>query len=109
MLAQLIAECSDYDFKREVEISKPKSWLKSVSAFANGVGGSLYFGVNDNGVAIGLQDVKASCDKISELVNQRIEPKPIYRIIPFLEDGLNLIELRVSPHNRRRTITDLTE
>lgn len=97
MLAQLIAECSDYDFKREVEISKPKSWLKSVSAFANGVGGSLYFGVNDNGVAIGLQDVKASCDKISELVNQRIEPKPIYRIIPFLEDGLNLIELRVSP------------
>lgn len=64
MLAQLIAECSDYDFKREVEISKPKSWLKSVSVFANGVGGSLYFGVNDNGVAIGLQDVKASCDKI---------------------------------------------
>lgn len=27
MLAQLIAECSDYDFKREVEISKPKVGL----------------------------------------------------------------------------------
>ena len=59
MLAQLIAECSDYDFKREVEISKPKSWLKSVSAFANGVGGSLYFGVNDNGVF--CQIGRASC------------------------------------------------
>ena len=31
----LIAECSSYDFKEMLERKKVKSWLKSVSAFAN--------------------------------------------------------------------------
>ena len=42
---KLIAECSAYDFKLMLEEKRPKSWLKSVSAFANGMGGSLIFGV----------------------------------------------------------------
>ena len=40
----LIAECSAYDFKEMVERRKVKSWLKSVSAFANTDGGSLFYG-----------------------------------------------------------------
>lgn len=40
-LKALIAECTAYDFKVMLEEKKPKSWLKSVSAFANGLGGSL--------------------------------------------------------------------
>ena len=39
-LNTLIAECTAYDFKLMLEEKKPKSWLKSVSAFANGLGGS---------------------------------------------------------------------
>ena len=35
------AETTECDFKRELETKKPKSWLKSVSAFANGIGGKL--------------------------------------------------------------------
>lgn len=35
-LQTLIAECTAYDFKLMLEERKPKSWLKSVSAFANG-------------------------------------------------------------------------
>ena len=31
----LITECSAYDFKEMLERKKVKSWLKSVSAFAN--------------------------------------------------------------------------
>lgn len=42
----LIAECSSYDFKEMLERKKVKSWLKSVSAFANTDGGSLFYGVN---------------------------------------------------------------
>lgn len=41
-LKTLIAECTAYDFKVMLEEKKPKSWLKSVSAFANGLGGSLF-------------------------------------------------------------------
>ena len=36
-LKALIAECTAYDFKVMLEENKPKSWLKSVSAFANGL------------------------------------------------------------------------
>ena len=36
-LKTLMAECTAYDFKVMLEEKKPKSWLKSVSAFANGL------------------------------------------------------------------------
>ena len=48
----LIAECSAYDFKEMLERKKVKSWLKSVSAFANTDGGSLFYGVNDDGEVV---------------------------------------------------------
>lgn len=37
---QLISETTDCDYKAVVRSSKPKSWLKSVSAFANTAGAS---------------------------------------------------------------------
>lgn len=51
---KLIAECTAYDFKLMLEEKRPKSWLKSVSAFANGMGGSLFFGVADNREVVGF-------------------------------------------------------
>lgn len=97
MIDDLIAECSDYDFKKDVEVSKPRSWLKTVSAFANGIEGSLFFGIDDDGTKIGVKEAKISCDKISELINQRIEPKPMFRLLPTLVGDMTIIELRVSP------------
>ena len=38
----LIAECSAYDFKEMLERKKVKSWLKSVSAFANTEASSFF-------------------------------------------------------------------
>ena len=40
-LKDIIGETTDYDKKLALEMKKPKSWCKSVSAFANGVGGSM--------------------------------------------------------------------
>ena len=37
----LIGEATEYDKKRNVERKQVKSWLKSVSAFANSFGGTL--------------------------------------------------------------------
>ncbi len=42
-LSDFIGETTEYDKKETLEERKPKSWLKSVSAFANGIGGSLFF------------------------------------------------------------------
>ena len=48
-ITELISECTEYDFKLMLEERRPKSWLKSVSAFANGLGGSLFLGIDDDG------------------------------------------------------------
>jgi len=42
-----------YKFKTAVETGKPRSGLKTVGAFANGVGGSICFRVSSEGVAVG--------------------------------------------------------
>ena len=57
----LISECTAYDFKVTLEEKKPKSWLKSVSAFAKGLGGSLFFGIDNEGIVKGLEDVQHVC------------------------------------------------
>ena len=44
----LSAETTEREYKREVKLKKPKSWLKTVVAFSNGIGGTIYFGVNDD-------------------------------------------------------------
>jgi ATP-dependent DNA helicase RecG len=55
-LYALIAECTAYDFKVMLEEKKSKSWLKSVSAFANGLGGSLFFGIDNEGTIFASND-----------------------------------------------------
>lgn len=97
MLKKLISECSDYDYKVALEINKPRSWLKTVSAFANGIGGSLFFGIDDNGTAVGLDDIKVVSDKVSELIRARIDPIPVFLSIPHEIDGVNILEIAVQP------------
>ncbi|MEG2987706.1 MAG: ATP-binding protein, partial [Lachnospiraceae bacterium] len=76
MIDKLLAETTDCDFKQAVEIKKPKSWLKSVSAFANGIGGTLLFGVSDDGTVVGLENIKKDAEDISRFIKERIAPIP---------------------------------
>ena len=75
-LKTLIGECTAYDFKVKLEENKPKSWLKSVSAFANGLGGSLFFGIDNNGIVKGLDDVQHVCESISVRISDYMDPLP---------------------------------
>lgn len=89
-------EDSNIDFKESIELSHPKSWLKSVSAFANTSGGVLLFGVRDfDKVPVGLNDVIANSEKLSELINSRINPLPRYELNSFREDDKDFIEVKV--------------
>lgn len=58
---RLIAECTSYDFKEMVKRKKVKSWLKSVSAFANTDGGSLFYAVNDEGENCWIEECTGGC------------------------------------------------
>ena len=55
-IKELVGEATEYDKKQALEIKKPKSWLKSVSAFANTFGGKLIFGILDNDEVIGIEN-----------------------------------------------------
>ena len=68
----LIAECTAYDFKEMLEEKKPKSWLKSVSAFANTMGGSLFFGIDNDGNVKGLDDIQHVTETISMKMVTRV-------------------------------------
>ena len=92
----LISECTTYDFKVMLEEKKPKSWLKSVSAFANGLGGSLFFGIANDSTVKGLDDVKHVCEAISSKIRDYMDPLPEVEIIPHDIDGLHILQLKVN-------------
>ena len=94
-LSRLIAECSDYDFKEKLEVNKPRSWLKSISAFSNCLGGTLFFGVNDDKKLVGITDPQYICDKISEIINAKISPVPTFILEPHNENGLIYVTVKV--------------
>ena len=92
---RLIAECTSYDFKEILERKKVKSWLKSVSAFANTDGGSLFYGVSDDGEIVGLENAQADADFISEVIKARLDPVPEVQLIPMEHEGRALLEVKV--------------
>ena len=75
---------------------KPKSWLKSVSAFANGLGGSLFFGIDNDGGVKGLDDVQHVCETISSKIRDYMDPLPEVEMIPHDIDGLHILQLKVN-------------
>ena len=90
------AETTNIDYKLDLEAKKPKSWLKSVSAFANTKGGILLFGFDDKThKCCGLKDVVKVAEKITELINTRITPLPRYEINCYTEDGRDYIEVQI--------------
>lgn len=81
------AETSNIDYKVSLEVNKPKSWLKSVSAFANTKGGIILFGVDDKTHELkGLNDIQEASEKITEIINSKILPLPRYEINTFIEE-----------------------
>ena len=98
---KLIAECTVYDFKRELERKRKGSWLKSVSAFANASGGTLFFGVDDDGSVVGVSDAQSDTKLISEAINAYLDPIPVYSLIPEeCENGKHILVLTVAAGNQ---------
>lgn len=56
------------------------TFLKTVSAFSNYDGGSIFFGIDDEGNIVGLPDVTRSCLDIENKINDSISPQPNYTL-----------------------------
>ena len=95
-ILKLIGEATTYDKKEKIERNKPKSWLKSVSAFANGEGGTFIFGISDNNEIIGLTNAEDDAEFISETIKTKLDPIPTIDL-KFKElNGKKLIFLYVN-------------
>lgn len=95
-LDSLVGETTEYDKKVALQVKKPKSWLKSVSAFANGKGGMLIFGIDDDDNVVGLEDAKKDSEIISEQIKVRMNPIPAFNLrIERVEGDCALVILDV--------------
>ena len=96
-IKSFIGEATSYDKKQMLEIKRPKSWLKSVSAFANGEGGTLIFGISDDDEVVGLANAESDAERISEEIKTKLDPVPVVNLEYKEIDGKRLILLHVYP------------
>ena len=70
---------------------------KSVIAFANSGGGTLYVGIADNGEAIGLSDVNADMMSINNMLRDGIKPDVALFVQNIIEevDGKSIIRMDI--------------
>lgn len=82
-------ETRTLEFKQSVT----KTFLKTVSAFANYGTGCILFGVDDSGEAIGLDDPVADALRIENMINDSLEPVPRYAL--EVNEGAKTVSLTV--------------
>lgn len=70
------------EFKQDLT----NTFLKTVSAFANYDGGTIIFGVDDDGKSVGLENPKQACLDIENKINDSIHPQPDYTLEVRNED-----------------------
>ena len=56
------------------------TFLKTVSAFSNYDGGTILFGVDDDGIEVGVKNPVQACTDIENRINDSISPVPDYRL-----------------------------
>jgi len=69
-------ESKELEYKETIT----NTFLKTVSAFANYNGGTIIFGVDDNGKVVGLENLDQQRLDIENRINDSIKPKPDYSI-----------------------------
>ena len=92
---KIIGEATEYDKKRCVERKQVKSWLKSVSAFANSFGGTLIWGIANDDEVVGLEDAESDAEFISETIKMRIDSIPKVNLRFHAENDKKLLLLDV--------------
>ena len=100
ILAEIAAgEGQRREFKRLID--NPESVAGEIVAFANGDGGTLYVGVDDDGRIIGLSDADATFQSLTNICRDRCIP-PISPVIEELTvNGQDIIVLAVRPELNR--------
>lgn len=63
-------EGDQVEFKRSFDILKSDSYRRTMNAFLNTRGGTIYFGIRDDGIVVGIESNPQSVDKFRLWVDQ---------------------------------------
>jgi hypothetical protein len=71
-------ERANVEFKRELPSGDPRRVMKTIAAFANGSGGTLLFGIENDGKVIGVDaaDSRKAIDRLTNMISDWIRPLP---------------------------------
>lgn len=83
----------------EFKESITNTFLKTVSAFSNYDGGSILFGIDDDGNIKGIPDPVQACLDIENNINDSISPQPNY--ILELQNNDQTIKLTIRPGEQK--------
>ncbi len=83
------------EFKRELNASNKEKVLQTIIAFANGSGGNLVFGIDDNRKVIGVEHPFELEEQISNMVFDSISPNIRIDAIFVTEENKTLVVIKV--------------
>lgn len=81
-------ETAQIEFKEQLT----NTFLKTVSAFANYDGGTIYFGIQDDGTVNGMPNPIQDCLTIEQKIDDSIDPTPKYTL-EIRKDGVIILEV----------------
>ena len=82
-----------YNLELKEEVSK--TFLKTVCAYANYIGGEIIFGIDDKGTIVGVKNAKKESLRIEHMINDSLDPLPEYRIEVKKTGNAETIHLKV--------------
>lgn len=112
MIRDLIAggECKTVEFKQDVPKDAAR-YVPTAVAFANSVGGTIIFGVSDDGEIVGIEEgiLKDRVEEVSYSIGAFSEPAVGYNVETYCIDGRMLILARIingiiRPYRYRGTV-----
>jgi hypothetical protein len=90
-------EQATIEFKRALPGSDPSKVMKTVAAFANANGGTILFGVEDDGEIVGIGEhyTRRSLDRLTSLISDWVRPLPDFECEMVEIDGRGVIAINV--------------
>lgn len=85
----ILSESQTIEFK---QVWKDE-YLKTICAFANGDGGALYIGIDDNGSVTGVNDAKKLLEVLPNKINNRLGT--LVTVLLKKDDSKNYVEIIV--------------
>jgi hypothetical protein len=92
-------ERATVEFKRQLPGEDPRGVMKTVAAFANGAGGTILFGVENDGEIVGVGDDGGGegRDRLTSLVSEWVRPLPSFECESVEVRRRGVLALAVEP------------